>query len=95
MTVDGRITPSTDDQFRIMSSLIIPGACLVFFGADTGRLITTTCSVDVENALVAHPKWQLPEHFIFVPELPHTSTGKLLKSELRRLYKDGTWRVSA
>lgn len=90
-------------------------------------------SVDLENALVAHPgvaeaaviavadpkwqerplavvvlkgnsavteedlrsllarkfaKWQLPDHFIFVPELPHTSTGKLLKSELRRLYKD-------
>ena len=33
MTVDGRITPSTDDQFRITNSLIIPGACLVFFGA--------------------------------------------------------------
>lgn len=91
-------------------------------------------SVDLENALVAHPgvaeaaviavadpkwqerplavvvlkgdsavtkeelrsflarkfaKWQLPDHFIFVLELPHTSTGKLLKSELRRLYKDG------
>jgi fatty-acyl-CoA synthase len=97
-------------------------------------------SVDVENALVAHPavaeaaviavpdpkwqerplavvvlktdasatadelrsflartfaKWQLPDHFIFVPELPHTSTGKLLKSELRRLYEDWTSRVSA
>ena len=97
-------------------------------------------SVDVENALVAHPavaeaaviavpdpkwqerplavvvlkresaatdedlrsflaakfaKWQLPDHFIFVPELPHTSTGKLLKSELRRLYKDWNWRASA
>jgi hypothetical protein len=36
MTVDGRITPSTDDQFRITSSLIIPGACLVFFGAIPG-----------------------------------------------------------
>jgi fatty-acyl-CoA synthase len=29
-------------------------------------------------------KWQLPDAFIFVPELPHTSTGKLLKSELRK-----------
>jgi hypothetical protein len=36
MTVDGRITPSTDDQFRITSSLIVPGACLVFFGAIPG-----------------------------------------------------------
>jgi fatty-acyl-CoA synthase len=94
-------------------------------------------SVDVENALVAHPavaeaaviavwhpkwqerplaivvpkngaavkeddlraflastfaKWQLPDDFVFVPELPHTSTGKLLKSALRRQYKDWNWR---
>ena len=97
-------------------------------------------SVDVENALVAHPavaeaaviavpdpkwqerplavvvlkgecaatdqelreflatrfaKWQLPDQFVFVPELPHTSTGKLLKSELRRRYKDWNYRASA
>jgi fatty-acyl-CoA synthase len=90
-------------------------------------------SVDLENALVAHPKireaaviavahpkwqerpvavivaqdgatlspeelreflsprfakWQLPDAFVFVDELPHTSTGKLLKVELRRRYKD-------
>jgi fatty-acyl-CoA synthase len=33
-------------------------------------------------------KWQLPDDFIFVPELPHTSTGKLLKSQLRKQFKD-------
>ena len=94
-------------------------------------------SVDVENALVAHPavaeaavvavrhpkwqerplavvvlkegivasedelraflartfaKWQLPDDFVFVPELPHTSTGKLLKSKLRSTYKEWKWR---
>jgi fatty-acyl-CoA synthase len=97
-------------------------------------------SVDVENALVAHPavaeaaviavphpkwqerplaavvvkqesavsedelrsflgrtfaKWQVPDDFVFVSELPHTSTGKLLKSELRRQYKDWNWRAVA
>jgi fatty-acyl-CoA synthase len=31
-------------------------------------------------------KWQIPDGFVFVSELPHTSTGKLLKSELRRTY---------
>jgi fatty-acyl-CoA synthase len=90
-------------------------------------------SVDVENALVAHPavaeaavvgvphpkwqerpiavvvlkggrhatqeelrsflakdfaKWQLPDSVVFCNELPHTSTGKLLKSKLRETYKD-------
>jgi len=93
-------------------------------------------SVDLENALVAHPavreaavvavphakwverplalvvlregtnpspdelrdflaekfaKWQLPDDFVFVPELPHTSTGKLLKSQLRRQFQDWSW----
>ncbi len=93
-------------------------------------------SVDLENALVAHPdvreaaviavphpkwqerpvavivaregatptpaalreflaerfaKWQLPDGFIFVDELPHTSTGKLQKVELRRRYPSWNW----
>jgi fatty-acyl-CoA synthase len=93
-------------------------------------------SVDIENALVAHPdvreaaviavphpkwqerpvavivaqdgakptpeklreflsdrfaKWQLPDGFVFVDELPHTSTGKLQKTELRQRYQDWRW----
>jgi fatty-acyl-CoA synthase len=97
-------------------------------------------SVDLENALVAHPdvreaaviavphprwqerplavvvardrakptaeqlreflatkfaKWQLPDAFVFLDELPHTSTGKLLKTELRRRYQDWQWDIQA
>jgi fatty-acyl-CoA synthase len=37
-------------------------------------------------------KWQLPDAFVFVDDLPHTSTGKLLKTELRRRYQDWNWR---
>jgi fatty-acyl-CoA synthase len=93
-------------------------------------------SVDLENALVAHPeireaaviavahpkwqerplavivaqegarlsrealrdflsprfaKWQIPDAFVFVEELPHSSTGKLLKAELRRRFSDWKW----
>ena len=33
-------------------------------------------------------KWQLPDDFVFVERLPHTSTGKLLKSQLREDFKD-------
>jgi fatty-acyl-CoA synthase len=40
-------------------------------------------------------KWQLPDAFIFVTELPHTSTGKLLKSRLREQYKDFAWTTAA
>ncbi len=36
-------------------------------------------------------RWQLPDDFVFVSELPHTSTGKLLKSELRKRYADWKW----
>ncbi len=33
-------------------------------------------------------KWQLPDDFVFVDSLPHTSTGKFLKSKLREQYRD-------
>jgi len=93
-------------------------------------------SVDVENALVAHPavreaavvgvhhprwqerplavmvlnpgsnigkeelrsflekrfaRWQVPDDFVFVEALPHSSTGKLMKRDLRERYKDWKW----
>jgi fatty-acyl-CoA synthase len=35
--------------------------------------------------------WQLPDDFVFVSELPHTSTGKLLKAELRKRYAEWKW----
>ena len=34
------------------------------------------------------PKWWLPDAVVVVPELPHTATGKLLKTALRARYRD-------
>lgn len=33
-------------------------------------------------------KWQLPDTVVFVDELPHTATGKLLKTGVRETYKN-------
>jgi fatty-acyl-CoA synthase len=33
-------------------------------------------------------KWWLPDEILFVDDLPHTATGKLLKTELRARFKD-------
>lgn len=33
-------------------------------------------------------KWWLPDDVVVVPELPHTATGKLLKTRLREQYRD-------
>jgi fatty-acyl-CoA synthase len=33
-------------------------------------------------------KWQLPDAFLFVPEIPRTSTGKFLKSKLREMFSN-------
>jgi fatty-acyl-CoA synthase len=33
-------------------------------------------------------KWWIPDDVVFVDELPHTATGKLLKTRLRELYRD-------
>ncbi|MFB3915662.1 MAG: long-chain fatty acid--CoA ligase [Terriglobales bacterium] len=39
-------------------------------------------------------KWQLPDVIVFVPQLPHTPTGKLLKKELRRQFRNWNWEHS-
>ncbi len=36
-------------------------------------------------------KWQLPDAFVFVQELPHTSVGKLFKLKLREQYASWQW----
>ena len=36
-------------------------------------------------------RWQLPDAFVFVDELPHTATGKLLKSRLRKQFEQWQW----
>jgi fatty-acyl-CoA synthase len=33
-------------------------------------------------------KWWLPDEVVVVPELPHTATGKLLKTSLRTRYRE-------
>jgi fatty-acyl-CoA synthase len=39
--------------------------------------------------------WQLPEAIVFVDALPHTPTGKLLKKELRKQFKNWKWSSAA
>src|SRR5439155_18127554 len=139
MPVDGHKW-STDVWIRTVDVGTIDPAGYVNITDRTKDLIKSggewISSVDVENALVAHPavaeaavvavphpkwqerplalivlkngrtvsseelrtflvskfaKWQLPDDFVFLPELPHTSTGKLLKSELRQRYKAWSW----
>ena len=34
------------------------------------------------------PKWWLPDDVLFIDEIPHTATGKIQKTELRKLFKD-------
>lgn len=44
---------------------------------------------DIREYLKDHvARWWLPDEVIFVDELPHTATGKLLKRQLREEYKD-------
>jgi acyl-CoA synthetase (AMP-forming)/AMP-acid ligase II len=33
-------------------------------------------------------RWWLPDDVVFVDDLPHTATGKLLKTKLREMFKD-------
>jgi len=40
-------------------------------------------------------RWQVPDAFVFVEELPHTSIGKLLKTKLRKDFSDWTWKAES
>jgi fatty-acyl-CoA synthase len=39
-------------------------------------------------------KWWLPDDVVFVAQLPHTATGKLLKTQLRQEYRDHLLRTA-
>lgn len=49
----------------------------------------TVTAAEIAEHLSAHvAKWWLPDEILFVDDLPHTATGKLLKTALRERYKD-------
>jgi len=39
-------------------------------------------------------KWQLPDEVVFVSEMPHGATGKVLKTQLREMFKDHRLRTA-
>ena len=41
----------------------------------------------IEHLRGSLAKWQLPDDVVFVKELPHTATGKILKTKLRAEFK--------
>ena len=46
-------------------------------------------AAEIQAHLAGHvAKWWLPDAVEFVDELPHTATGKLLKTALRERYRD-------
>jgi len=34
------------------------------------------------------PRWMLPDDVVVLDELPHTATGKLMKTRLREMFHD-------
>jgi len=51
-----------------------------------GAEVTAAKMLDHLSRHVA--KWWLPDEILFVESLPHTATGKLLKTALRERYRD-------
>ena len=53
---------------------------------EDGAEITARELIDFYSGKIA--KWWTPDDVVFVDELPHTPTGKVLKTKLRELYSD-------
>lgn len=51
-----------------------------------GKTVTNEELLDFLSQRVA--KWWLPDDIVFLEELPHTATGKLLKTELRERFRN-------
>jgi acyl-CoA synthetase (AMP-forming)/AMP-acid ligase II len=51
-----------------------------------GREIAPDAVIGFLESKVA--KWQLPDEVVFLPEMPHGATGKVLKTQLREMFKD-------
>ena len=44
---------------------------------------------DLIAFLAGHfPRWMLPDDVVVLDELPHTATGKLMKTRLREMFRD-------
>ena len=37
------------------------------------------------------PHWMLPDDVVVLDELPHTATGKIMKTQLRETFRDHPW----
>ena len=51
-----------------------------------GNLVTRDELIKFFDGKIA--KWMMPDDVVFVDQLPHTATGKLLKTKLREEYKN-------
>jgi fatty-acyl-CoA synthase len=51
----------------------------------------TSCTADDLRAFLLErfAKWQVPDQFEFIESIPHTSTGKMLKTALRKQFAEG------
>jgi acyl-CoA synthetase (AMP-forming)/AMP-acid ligase II len=59
---------------------------LLVIVAKSGRELAADLVIGFLEGKVA--KWQLPDDVVFVPEMPHGATGKVLKTQLREMFKD-------
>ena len=60
------------------------------------RLASETSVLASREALDAHlagrfASYCRPDAYVFVDEIPRTSTGKMMKAKLRETYKDWRW----
>lgn len=84
--------PSKDE---LLAFLKVPAFLLIAHLGSHARLRTHGVAWSMQGARACGmaaqgkvAKWWVPEHVVFVAELPHTATGKLSKLTLRKQFQD-------
>ena len=58
------------------------------------RAGATVTAADLRAFLATKvPRWQVPERWSFIPEVPKTSVGKFAKTRIREAYAKGDYEV--
>ena len=98
MTEPGPYLPRVQEAYWVDASILHPAdgkaeRPVLVVQLQEDATFTKQDMIDLFTEQVS--KWSIPDELIVVDELPHTATGKLLKTAIRKLIQEDLDRLAA